>query len=192
MDYPAHLLSGDKLDAQPFVCLAAVDKEIYPDNYIRLVKNLILLYLHDNQGGGYHPMSRRSWKRNPSPTIPDILIDSSTTPDYIKFFSHHDLLINLYLHPADFRAVSMTRLGTVVFPSEYSNSIYTVIDQDNLNRGRVAVMTFKPNGKIGEYANIFAWNFAQMDTFHWGLGWGYDMLFDEQEKDFAAPYRNKP
>lgn len=86
----------------------------------------------------------------------------------------------------------MTRLGTVVFPGENSNSIYTVIDQDNLNRGRVAVMTFKPNGKIGEYANIFAWNFVQMDTYHFGLGWHYDMLFDEKEKRFAAPYFNQP
>lgn len=137
-------------------------------------------------------MSRRDWKRDPSPTIPDILIDSSTTPDYIKFFSHHDLLINLYLHPADFRAVSMTRLGTVVFPHERSNSIYTVIDQDNLDLGRVAVMTFKPNGKIGEYANVFAWNFAWMDSYHYGLGWGYDLLFNGEDCNYATPYCNEP
>lgn len=167
-----------------------MDKEHHADNYIRLVKNLILLYLHDNRSGGYYPLSHSSGREYGY--IPELLADSSTTPDYINFFSHHDLLINLYLHSADFRAVSMTCSGTVVFPMEFSNEIYTVIDQENLNRGRVAVMTFKPNGEIGEYANIFSWNLAEMMNFYYGLGRPCYRLFDTRDTSLTSPVFNKP
>lgn len=111
----------------------------------------------------------------------------------IFFFSHHELLINLFLHPADFRAVSMTHSGTVVFPNEYSTTPYTVINQDHLNRGRVAVMTFKPIGEIGEYADLLPWNFAQIIQYRYGLGWAFSELFDyENGRAFAAPYENEP
>ncbi|KAE8549114.1 hypothetical protein EYB25_007629 [Talaromyces marneffei] len=189
VDYPPHLLSKVYLGQDFFFCLAGVDKRHHPDNYIRLVKNLILLYLHDNKSGN-HPLSHSSGREYDQ--IPELLADSSTIPDFTKLFSHHDLLINLYLHSADFRVVSMTRFGTVVFPYEFSNKIYTVIDQDNLNQGRVAVMTFKPNGETGEYANVLPWNLADMINFYYGLGRPCHRLFDTNDIPFTARYLNKP
>lgn len=190
MDYPQHLLSEVELGEKRFFCLASVDKEQDADNYSRLVKSLILLYLHDDQGNG-HPLKHAAGE---SSQIPDLLADSCTTSDYTKFFSYHDLLFNLYLHPADFRAVSMTRSGTVIFPEQYSNIPYTVISQDNLNQGRVAVMTFKPNGTIGQYANLFSWNFAPVMSYYHGLAWPFSEIFNYEHSGcpFAAPYLNQP
>lgn len=157
-----------------------MDKEQHPDNYIRLVKCLILLYLHDNKSGS-HP---HHWSAKEGSHIPDLLVDLSAVPDCTPFWSRESLLLNLWLHPADFRVISMIRFGTVVFPKE-TNTLYTIIDQSHLEQGRVAVMVFKPNADIAECANLYSNNFGTLLNFHWGLGRSFSDLFDE-DGDF--PY----
>ncbi|EED22599.1 conserved hypothetical protein [Talaromyces stipitatus ATCC 10500] len=187
LEYPPNLLSGVDLSQKRFFFLASVNKEYDADNYIRLVKCLILLYFHN--GTGTHPLCHASHE---SSQIPDILVDASTTPEYSDFFYYQDLLRNLFLYPADFRAISMTRTGTIVYPEENLNIAYTVIDQDNLYKGWVSVMTFKPDGSIGEYANLMPWNYSTIINYHYGLGWPFHELFDyENGRTFAAPWFNE-
>lgn len=84
------------------------------ENYIRLVKVVILIYFHGDSTGS-HPMSHFS---DDNPQVPGIMIDpSSTTPDLSSINAYRNLLSSYYLQPADFRVVSMTRAEGSYFPT---------------------------------------------------------------------------
>lgn len=131
-----------------------MDREQHPENYKRLLKILILLYNHENNSMS-HPMGHYGdWD---SSHIPAIIVDpSSTVAGDPSFNSYRNLLINYYLHPADFRALSMTLSGTVIFP-KVSPREFIVIDQESLNEGRLAMMNFMSNGKLKSYALLRPW-----------------------------------
>lgn len=120
------------------------------------------------------------------------MADSSAALDIADPSSPHNLISNIYLQPADFNAVSMTRSGTVIFPRERSWVGYTVINQDSLKRGRVEVMTFKANGEISLHAIVLPWRFAGIMTHHTGTGKPLSRLLDYNDYPFANPGFNKP
>lgn len=149
-----------------FVCLAPVDKEHHADNYIRLVKVVILLYFHENSTS-MHPMS---YFNDENPQVPDIIIDpASTTPDLSNINSYQNLLSSYYLQPADFRVVSMTRAGRVIFPN-MGWPDFTVIDEQSLNDGRVAVMNFECNGQVKRWARLRPYSLASIMAYCHVLG----------------------
>ncbi|GIJ82161.1 hypothetical protein Asppvi_000666 [Aspergillus pseudoviridinutans] len=49
LDYPASALAQDPQPDKRFVCLAPVDRQTHPRNYLRLIKFLIPLYLHQDE-----------------------------------------------------------------------------------------------------------------------------------------------
>ncbi|KAF7182806.1 hypothetical protein CNMCM7691_002467 [Aspergillus felis] len=58
LDYPASALAGEPQPDKRFVCLAPVDRQRNPRNYVRLLKFLILLYIHQDEWNGVHPFDR--------------------------------------------------------------------------------------------------------------------------------------
>lgn len=128
-----------------------MDKEHHPDNYTRLIKLLILLYIHNDKNVAHPLTAYGDWE---SPHIPFIMADSSAVLNISDLSSPDNLISNIYLHSADFNAVSMTQSGTVIFPKEQSRTGYTIINQDSLKQGRVEVMTFKANGEISLHASV--------------------------------------
>jgi hypothetical protein len=148
LDYSPSLLPKYLAHQKHFVCLAPVDREQHVENYKRLLKVLILLCNHENKSMS-HLMTY--YIDENSTHIPAIMADlSSTAADDPSFSSYRNLLVNYYLHPAAFRAVSMTRSGTVIFP-EVTPREFIVIDKERLNEGRLAAMNFKSNGQLEHY-----------------------------------------
>lgn len=148
------------------MCLAPVDKEHHVDNYIRLVKVVILLYFHEDSTGR-HPMSHFN---DDNPQVPGIMVDpSSTTPDLSSINSYRNLLSSYYLQPADFRVVSMTRTGRVIFPHIWWQD-FTVIDQKSLNDGRVLLMNFKYDGQVKTRARLLPQSMTKVMMYRHVLG----------------------
>lgn len=137
-----------------------------------------------------------SFEHCESPHIPDLLVDSSTTSDYISFFSQEHLLTNMFLHPADFRVVSMTSSGTVIFNNDdYAGGRaeeFIVIDQDSLNTGRVAVITFKCNGDFREHAILLPWTLTPIVSERKIRGRFYEEILSIEEGYWIYDRLNKP
>ncbi|PYH28650.1 uncharacterized protein BO87DRAFT_402037 [Aspergillus neoniger CBS 115656] len=139
VQYPMPLLKRVRHAPKQTFCLAPVDRESHATNYTRLVKLLILLYTSLRRGGKSHPMS---FEPDPYPQIPAVF------PDHTKSSPAPEALIPQYcLESADFRYISMTHSGKVLFP-RLNNKIFTVIDQEALNTGQLIMLELplKPNG----------------------------------------------
>ncbi|GAM35787.1 hypothetical protein TCE0_017f04381 [Talaromyces pinophilus] len=190
LDYPPNLLPKYLAHQKRFICLAPVDREKHSENYKRLLKVLILLYNHENRSLD-HPMAHYT---NWDPChIPAIIVDPSftDTADDPSFSSYRNLLINYYLHPADFRAVSMTRAGTIVFPKVNLRE-FIVIDQESLNEGRLAVMNFKFNGQLENYALLRPIPMGKAMLHLYLEGWSVGEVLNGEESNWAARRWNKP
>lgn len=187
MDYPPHLLSGQCL--KRFFCLVPVDTECHADNYTRLIKFLILLYIHNDKNVA-HPLT--AYASCESPHISYIMAESPAALDIDDLSSAQNLMSNIYLQPVDFNAVSMTQSGTVIFTKEQSRTGYTVIDQNSLKQGRVEVVTFKANGEISLQASVLPWCFAEIMSHHTGTGRPLSRLLDYNDYPFANPGFNRP
>ena len=169
------------------MCLAPIDKKHHVENYIRLVKVCILLYFHENSTG-MHPMSYFPWN---NPPAPDIMVDtSSTTPDLPRINSYRNLLSSYYLQPADFRVVSMTRAGRVIFPN-VSWQDFTVLDQKSLNDGRVALMNFKYDGQVKTRARLLPPSMASVMAYAHVLGHFIEEHIGPHGSS-GSPIRNRP
>lgn len=124
--------------------------------------------------------------------IPAIMVDpSSAAANDPVFSSYQNLLINYYLHPADFRAVSMTRSGTIVFPKVTPRE-FIIIDQKSLNEGRLAVMNFKFNGKLEHYALLRPMPMGGIMLYRYGECWSLGEILAGVESTPAVPRWNKP
>ncbi|RAK76378.1 uncharacterized protein BO72DRAFT_132874 [Aspergillus fijiensis CBS 313.89] len=94
-----------------FVCL--VDKPDDSENYSRITKLWILLYIH-LQNTISHPLSYNP--EVPAPQLPAWIIDPAVIHDYMQLLVSENLPTSYYLEPPDFSAMAMTRAGDVVFP----------------------------------------------------------------------------
>ncbi|KAB8274050.1 hypothetical protein BDV30DRAFT_238018 [Aspergillus minisclerotigenes] len=100
-------------------------------NYIHLVKFLILLYVHQDEWSGPHPFDLHGAGDASRCHIPELLDPGSpaAAPTMLS-----EILPALYLAPADFHALSMTRDGTVVFAGG-PGLTWFVIDAPDWPRG---------------------------------------------------------
>ncbi|GLA14612.1 hypothetical protein AnigIFM62618_001049 [Aspergillus niger] len=165
-DYPASVLS--QITPRPnkrFLCLPSVDRQTHPRNYIHLVKFLILLYIHQDEWNGVHPFEEHGAGTAPNYHLPDLLDCGPTTP--ITTFD--EILPSLYLTPADFHAISMTRQGTVVFANG-PNLTWFVIDAPGLATGRLSLVDFSSNGHVRVSTLRRPWNMGQTMAFEQILG----------------------
>ncbi|KAJ5670162.1 uncharacterized protein N7477_005525 [Penicillium maclennaniae] len=165
LDYPPIVLS--QLTPRPnkrFLCLPSVDRQTHYRNYIYLVKFLILLYVHQDEWTGPHPFDLHGAGDAPNCHIPELLGSSSpaaapTTPTTLS-----EVLPALYLHTADFHALSMTRDGTVVF-ADGPGLTWFVIDTPGLTTGRLTLAEFGSNGCIRVSTLRRPWNMGQTMSF---------------------------
>jgi hypothetical protein len=67
-----------------------------------------------------------------------------------------------------------------------------VINQDSLNEGRVALMTFKSNREVADYAMLLPWNASHIMERRIGLCWGFDELLDPEEFIASSDHLNEP
>ncbi|KAK6832112.1 hypothetical protein RU639_002554 [Aspergillus parasiticus] len=143
LDYPAMVIS--QLTPRPnkrFLCLPPVDRQTNSRNYIHLVKFLILLYVHQDEWSGRHPFDLHGAGDAPGCHFPELLGPGS--PDAAPT-TLNEILPALYLAPADFHALSMTRDGTVVF-ADGPGLTWFVIDAPGLVTGRLTLAEFGSNG----------------------------------------------
>ncbi|RAH51923.1 hypothetical protein BO85DRAFT_473108 [Aspergillus piperis CBS 112811] len=157
-DYPASVLS--QIAPRPnkrFLCLPSVDRQTHPRNYIHLVKFLILLYIHQDEWNGVHPFEEHGAGTAPNYHLPDLLGCGPTTR---PITTYDEILPSLYLTPADFHALSMTRQGTVVFDNG-PNLTWFVIDAPGLATGRLALVDFSSNGHVRVSTLRRPWNMGQ-------------------------------
>ncbi|OKP03385.1 hypothetical protein PENSUB_6888 [Penicillium subrubescens] len=119
-------------------------------NYIRLVKFLTLLYVHQDYWGGTHPFETAGAGYAPRCHVPELLDLPARTA--------------LYLNQADFHALSMTRRGTVVFADGPDYSWY-VIDTPGLAIGQMAIVEFGSNGQVRDSILRRPWNIGLVVLF---------------------------
>ncbi|KAF7167883.1 hypothetical protein CNMCM5623_001030 [Aspergillus felis] len=183
LDYPASVLS--QLAPRPdkrFLCLAPVDRQAHPRNYIHLVKFLILLYVHQDYWQGTHPFDIGGAGDAPRCHIPELL-------DLAEPTALSEILPALYLNRADFHALSMTRCGTVVFADGPDYTWY-VIDAPGLATGRITIVEFGSNGHVRESILRRPWNMGQVISFGQILG---RRVVDLAESSIGGPPRiNEP
>jgi hypothetical protein len=85
----------------------------------------------------------------------------------------------------------MTRAGTIVFPKVNLRE-FIVIDQESLNEGRLALMKFKFNGQLENYALLRPMPMGKA-MLHLHLeGWSVREVLNGEELDWAARRWNKP
>ncbi|KAJ5948569.1 hypothetical protein N7454_001876 [Penicillium verhagenii] len=162
-DYPASLLSQQApRPSKRFLCLAPVDRETHPRDYIHLVKFLILLYVHQGEWNGPHPFDLSGVGNAPQCHIPEFV--SRATPIALD-----EILSELYLFSADFHALSMTRAGTVVFADGPYYTWY-VIDEPGLLTGRLTLAEFGSNGSVRASTLRRPWNMGQTMSFSQIMG----------------------
>jgi hypothetical protein len=165
LDYPAIALSH--LTVRPnkrFLCLPSVDRETHGRNYVHLVKFLILMYVHQDEWNGPHPFDLHGAGEAPSSHIPQLLDPGSGAPITLS-----EVLPALYLHTADFFALSMTRDGTVVF-ADGPGLTWFVIDEPGLATGRLTLAEFGSNGHVRVSTLRRPWNMGQTMSFEQMLG----------------------
>ncbi|RAK89217.1 hypothetical protein BO79DRAFT_172368, partial [Aspergillus costaricaensis CBS 115574] len=180
LDYPLPLLTRIRHSPKHFFCLAPVDREKHASNYVRLVKLLILLYFHQNDGA--HPMEHEP---EPYPQIPALFPDltrSSPTPEA--------LITQYCLESADFRYLTMTVAGNVLFPGFY-NDIFIVIDQEALNTGQLIMFELHANGQIKSYTRLRPWHTGAIMLYHNVQGWFFEEMIDPWEHPWFL-HNNKP
>ncbi|PWY80848.1 hypothetical protein BO94DRAFT_602226 [Aspergillus sclerotioniger CBS 115572] len=169
LHYPPSLLHRSRSRPKNFICFAPVNRDKdHAKNYTHLTKLLILLYIHENWAPS-HPFSYDP--SAPHPSIP------AQYPDLARYPSSENFISLYYLETADFRYLSVTRTGTVFLAA--IGQIYTVIDQDTLKTGRLALFSFQSNGQVKSSTRLRPWHMgAEMSTHHM-LGWPLERLIDE-------------
>ncbi|GKZ56347.1 hypothetical protein AnigIFM49718_001592 [Aspergillus niger] len=173
VDYPAQVLS--QLAPRPnkrFLCLAPINRETHPRSYIHLVKFLILLYVHQDEWSRRHPFDLRGAGDAPRCHIPELL---GCPPAATATTTLSEVLPALYLAPADYRAISMTRQGTVVFADE-PDLTWFVIDAPGLATGRLTLVEYGSNGDVRVSTLRRPWNMGQTMTFEQVLGKDLDEI----------------
>ncbi|GKZ79585.1 hypothetical protein AnigIFM56816_003786 [Aspergillus niger] len=167
LEYPLPLLTRIRHSPKHFFCLAPVDRENNASNYARLIKLLILLYVHQNDGA--HPMEHEP---EPYPQIPALF------PDLTRSAPTPEALITQYcLESADFRYLSMTHAGKILFPDFYNN-IFIVIDQEALNTGQLIMFELHSNGQINSCTRLRPWHTGPIMMCHNVSGWFLEEMID--------------
>ncbi|KAL3479704.1 hypothetical protein BJX99DRAFT_244642 [Aspergillus californicus] len=161
LDYPAQVLS--QLAPRPnkrFLCLPPVNRQTHPRNYTHLAKRMEQPTPFDLRGAGDAPCCH----------IPELLAGGcppAATP--ITITTLDEILPALYLAPASFHAISMTRQGTVV-SADGPDLTWFVIDAPGLAMGCLAMVEFGCNGAVRVSTLRRPWNMGQTMTFEQVLG----------------------
>ncbi|KAJ5628742.1 hypothetical protein N7490_010970 [Penicillium lividum] len=169
-------------DSKLFVCL--VDKPYDPENYSRITKLLILLYIHLARTSN-HPFR---FDNTSKPQIPAFILDPTMVEQYKRRLNPENLPMSYYLENADFSAMAMTRTGTVIFPYLISYAFF-VIDNQSCQDGLVHMLNFSSNGQIMQEARMRPWQIGRLTMLHSSLGHQWDELFDRPE---TSPRWNQP
>ncbi|KAJ5918123.1 hypothetical protein N7454_010498 [Penicillium verhagenii] len=161
-----------------FICL--VDKPFDHENYPRITKLLILLYIHLQLTSG-HPFS---FDRGPIPQVPAFMLDPNTITasaddQYAQLLTTENIPVNYYLETAQFSTMAMTRSGTVVFP-RLDEHAYFVIDNQSCQDGRLRLLIFGPNGQIINQARMTPFTIGPLTLLRHTLGHSWDELFEER------------
>ncbi|KAJ5768985.1 hypothetical protein N7520_003544 [Penicillium odoratum] len=182
-----HDFNGSRY-SKSFVCL--VDKPYNPENYSRITKILILLYIH-LQRSLNHPLSHNC-SSDDQPQLPAFMLDPATetlsTNDYARLLAGENLPVTYYLETADFEAMAMTSTGTVIFPY-LDDQAYLVIDNQSCEDGRLLLLNFSCTGQILHQARMIPFQIGALTLFHGVLGHLWEELF---KKGNARPGWNKP
>ncbi|RAH81507.1 hypothetical protein BO86DRAFT_313592 [Aspergillus japonicus CBS 114.51] len=167
-----------------FVCL--VDKPYEPENYSRITKLLILLYIH-LQNTVSHPLSYNP--EIPAPQLPAWMIDPAVNDDYRRLLVAENLPTSYYLETPHFGGMAMTRAGNVVFPRLDAYE-YVVIDNQSCEDGRLCLLNFALNGQVAYQARVLPYHLGPLTSLRYGLGHLWSELMDERPE--ARRAANKP
>lgn len=154
------------------MCLAPADRQTNPRNYIRLLKFLILLYVHQDEWNGVHPFDLAGAGQAPGCHIPAFVVANPSTTGLSAqgdSLSLAHVLPALFLETADFHVISMTRSGTVVF-TNWAGYPWFAIDQMGLETGRLALVEYTSSGDIKASTLRRPWNMGQVMSFGQILG----------------------
>lgn len=154
------------------MCLAPVDRQTHPRNYTRLLKFLILLYVHQDDWNGVHPFDLAGAGRAPGCHIPAFVAANLSTTGLSAqgdSLSLAHVLPALFLEAANFHVISMTRSGTVVF-ANCAGYPWFVIDQTGLETGRLALVEYTSSGDIKASTLRRPCNMGQVMSFGQILG----------------------
>lgn len=147
-----------------FLCLAPLCPS-YRSNLSKWIKLYILSCRLDGEPG--HCLTDYSHSGvDPNP---------STFPDP-STFQITDVLPSIYLETANFNTVTMTCRGIVLFMNQLSP--WFLVDQDDLDTGRITTVEFKRNGQIADKLRRRAYN---MFTVSLALCIGYAPLWEVRE-----------
>jgi hypothetical protein len=122
------------------------------------------MYVHQDEWNGPHPFDLHGAGEAPNSHIPQLLDPGSGAPITLS-----EVLPALYLHTADFFALSMTRDGTVVF-ADGPGLTWFVIDEPGLANGRLTLAEFGSNGHVRVSTLRRPWNMGQTMSFEQMLG----------------------
>ena len=94
------------------------------------------------------------------------------------------------LETADFRYLSMTQAGKVLFPG-FFNNIFIVIDQEALDIGQLIMFELHTNGQIKDYTRLRPWHTGAIMLYHNVQGWFLEEMIDPWEHPWFL-HNNKP
>lgn len=128
------------------MCLAPLSPA-YRENLSKWIKLYILSCRLDGELGHCMDMSAKDHCGiDPNP---------STFPDP-STFQYKDLLSLLFLEGANFRIMTMTSKGTVLFAG--MRRCWFLVDQEDLDGGLITCVDFKPNGEVEDSFKRRAYN----------------------------------
>ncbi|PYH78039.1 hypothetical protein BO82DRAFT_435301 [Aspergillus uvarum CBS 121591] len=175
----------------PFICL--VDQPYTPENYVRITKLLILLYIHLGRDCG-HPFSHHGvWY--PTSQLPGFLLDPATSAsavspeDRARLLTPANIPTSSWLEPADLGMIALTRAGTVVFPNLSCQAFY-ILDDQSCYDGRLLLLHFAPNGQVAHQARMLPWNLGPLTSFRYSLWHSWAELMEDSP--YTHPRWNRP
>ncbi|PYI14637.1 hypothetical protein BO99DRAFT_394247 [Aspergillus violaceofuscus CBS 115571] len=164
--------------SQPFICL--VDQPYTPENYVRITKLLILLYIHLGRDCG-HPFSHHGvWY--PTSQLPGSLLDPATSASAI---SPEDRALPSW-SPPTWGMIALTRAGTVVFPNLSCQAFY-ILDDQSCQDGCLLLLRFAPNGQVAHQARMLPWNLGPLTSFRYSL-WHFGEVRGHVTPDISHTY----
>ncbi|KAJ5726227.1 uncharacterized protein N7483_007584 [Penicillium malachiteum] len=142
-------------------------------NYRHLVKILICCYLPEGLSGNH--VLQGVIGSVPQPRIPTMITTTTYRPDAIAV---DNTIPSEFLNEADFRAISMTHDGFAFFSP--CTGIWFIIDQTDLDTGRMTLVSFNPDGTARDHIKLCPWNMAPLVNRYSGLAWPLRRLICEQ------------
>ncbi|KAJ5613719.1 hypothetical protein N7528_007373 [Penicillium herquei] len=103
---------------------------------------------------------------------------TTTTTSCLDASAEDNALPSALLKEADFRAISMTHNGSAFFSG--CVGIWFIIDQTDLDTGRMTLVSFNPDGTALDRLKLRPWNVASLVIRYTGLAWPLSRLIFEE------------